>query len=75
MIFKPTFHAWLVWRTIDMLAGQHHLTIDEIEEGIALYVKTIQEKNLIVMAPEFTRSLVRAGTPVESKEDSCCLVE
>jgi hypothetical protein len=67
MIFKPRYHVWLVWKTIDMLAGQHHLTLSELAEGLELYRNCCEVKNPIVIAPEFTRSLIRAGTPVECK--------
>lgn len=63
-VIKPSFHVWLVWSTIDMLAGQHHLTIDEIEEGINIYRKVLYTKDTVIVAPDFNPNLVRAGTPV-----------
>jgi hypothetical protein len=68
MIFKPPFHVWLVWKTIDMLAGQHHLTIDEIEEGVTLYIQAFGEKHVMIVQPKFDPSVVRAGTPVSCRE-------
>ena len=65
MIIKPSFHVWLAWYDIDMLAGQHHLTVEEIQEAVDLYIRTTKEKDLIVVAPVFDQTLVRAGTPVE----------
>jgi hypothetical protein len=58
-----SFHEWLVYKTLNMLKGQHHLTFREIAVGIKLLRS--DSKGDVVIQPEFKRDLVRSGTPIE----------
>jgi hypothetical protein len=51
-----------------MLAGQHHLTDDELREGLDLYMKA-RDQELVINQPEYKPEMTRAGTPVCDCED------
>lgn len=62
-IFTPeSFHVWLIYYAINTLAGQHHLTDEEIQKGFELY-KEARDKELIVNQPEYKPEYTRSGTP------------
>lgn len=65
VIQPSSFHVWLAWYDLEMMTGQHHITLDEIDEAVALLKQTKEDPSLIINQPPFNPSLVRAGTPVE----------
>jgi hypothetical protein len=52
-----------MWWDIDMTMGQHHLTVDELDEAVAIYKRSLVE-DVVVVKPPHKTSDIRAGTPV-----------
>ncbi len=64
MVVTPSsLQVWIMWWDIDMCMGQHHLTVDELDEAVAIYKRSLEE-DIVVNKPPHTTSDIRAGTPV-----------
>lgn len=66
VIQPDSFHVWLLYYDLDMACSQHHITMEEVDQAVALLKQAKADPSIVVLQPPFSPSLVRAGTPVES---------
>jgi hypothetical protein len=70
VIQPDSFHVWLTWYDLNMLVGCHHVTMDELDEAVALLKRTLADPSLVIQQPPFSPLIVRAGTPVEKLNEA-----
>ena len=70
MVVTPSnIQVYIMWNAVSMHMSQHHLTLDELDEAVALVKREIEE-NIVIVQPPYNQSDIRSGTPVE-KETTC----
>jgi|WetSurSiteA1Bulk_404760.scaffolds.fasta_scaffold14510_4 hypothetical protein len=63
-----SFHVWLVYFAMSMLKDSHHITHDELVEGLDLTFRA-ERNNIVINQPIYKPEMTRAGTPVCDCED------
>lgn len=66
MLLTPGHHVYLVYEDMKMLIECHHLTEQEVRDGLELYYLTKNDPSITVLRPQYNPATdCRAGTPVE----------